>query len=115
MRGRSFGISKAEGVSRSRLRASDLWIPTPGTRLPTEQSSLRDRCAAHQLTLPAGAAFSHLTAARRLGLPLPRPAQVDEIDVTVPRGTRAPRRKGVVSHQRVIGEGDVIVLPTQVF
>ncbi|WP_214466646.1 hypothetical protein [Microbacterium flavescens] len=112
LRGRAFGIHEAEGVSRSRLRASDVWIPARGTRLPTELTSLRDRCAAHQLTLPIGAAFSHLTAARLLRLPLPRFDSADSagtIDVTVPRGTRAPRRTGVVAHQRELEEHDVFV------
>lgn len=84
----AIGIHESEAVTPSRLRSSDLWIPARGVRLPRESRSLADLCAAHALTLPAGSAFSGITAARLVGLPLPRWAQSWRgIDVCVPRGT----------------------------
>jgi very-short-patch-repair endonuclease len=109
VRGRPFRIQDHPDLSRARLRAADLWIPARGTRLDRQSASLRDRCAAHALTLPAAAAFSGLTAAALLRLPLPRWAEDAELlDVTVLRGTRAPRRKGVVAHERALTRDDVV-------
>lgn len=111
LRSRAFGIHESTYVSPSRLRASDLWTPAWGTRLPVDMTALHDRCAAHQLTLPAGAAFSGVTAAVLLGLPLPRwAAAMPDIDVTVPRGARAPRRRSVIAHQRTLMAEDVTTL-----
>lgn len=109
LQGRAFGIHESDVVTPGRLRASDLWIPVRGTRLPREMRTLWDRCAAHQLTLPAGAVFSGFTAASLLPLPLPRWAEaLPTIEVTVPRGTRAPRRSGVTARQRALTDEDVV-------
>lgn len=108
LRGRAFGVRESRFVTLARLRASDLWIPTRGTRLPSEMRELVDRCAAHVLTLPNGAAFSGLTAAQLLDLPLPRWAENDSrIEVTVPRGNRAPRRAGMAAHQRALRDDEL--------
>jgi very-short-patch-repair endonuclease len=58
--------------------------------------------------LPAGAAFSHATAATLLGLPLP-PRFRDElhIHVAVPAPTRAPRIRRVVGHQLTLDAADI--------
>jgi very-short-patch-repair endonuclease len=79
-------------------------------RLPAAARDLRSRCAAHALTLPATAVFSHVTAARALGLPLPLAKENDDaIHVTVPKGVRAPRRRDVIGHQRRLEEDELIL------
>lgn len=109
-RGRPFGIHEHPELTRGRLRSSDLWIPARGTRLERGSTSLRARCAAHALTLPRGTVFSGITAASLLGLPLPFWAEeAGEIDVTVPAGTRAPRRNGVVAHSRALAQDQVVM------
>lgn len=110
IRGRAFGIHESALVTPSRLRSSDLWIPARGTRLARGATTLLDRCAAHALTLPSGAVFSGFTAALLLNLPLPWWArEAEDVDVTVPRGTRAPRRRGMTGHQRDLPADQVVL------
>ena len=108
LRGRAFHVATARGVSQRRLAAADLWSPTRGVRLPATALDLRSRCRAHLLTLPPGAAFSHTTAGELQGLPLPASLAGGPVHVTVPLGTRAPHRKGVIGHQRALGDDEVI-------
>lgn len=89
------------GVSPARLRSGDLALPTYGvrTRAGSEESvAARARCFA--LGLPDDVAFSHLTAARLLGLPTPWPWHSTEL-LDVMRPTARPRleRAGVRSHR----------------
>lgn len=109
LRGQAFRVADHPELSQDRLAASDLWSPARGIRLPARARDLRSRCIAHTLTLPVGSAFSHSTAARLHRLPLPTAPAADEtIHVTVPSGTRAPRRKDLVGHQRALEEADWI-------
>ena len=107
------------GASLGRLRARDLRSEFRGSRsrvkevVPAadrylgELIALRDRCAAYQPVAPAGFAFSHATAAALHGIPLPDAVRLNpELHVTVPVGSRAPRRPGVVGHT-----ADVVVRP----
>ncbi|WP_086461557.1 hypothetical protein [Agreia sp. VKM Ac-1783] len=72
--GRPFSVSDARrrGVTRSRLRASDLYAPFHGARLPSTSRSLRERCMAWQSVAPEDSHVSHSTAALLYGCPLPR-------------------------------------------
>lgn len=99
----AFTVSEARevGISRSRLRALDLSTPWTGVRLP---AALADddlaRLTALLHVLPAGAAFSHVTAARLARLPLP--ARLDRAwpcHVTVPSDHHRIRRTDVVTHR----------------
>ena len=97
--------ARAFGVTRSRLRASDLERPFRGV------SSVRaadddvppavERLVAQFATIMAGHEyFSHQTAAALWGLPLPRwAASSTRLHVSVPRPARAPRARGVLGHQ----------------
>jgi len=112
LRGRAFAVAELRpSLSPRRLAASDLWSPTRGVRLPAWARDLRSRCLAHAVTLPPTAVFSHTTACAALGLPLPLGTERDlPIHVTVPMGTRAPRRRDLVGHQRPLPEEDVVVV-----
>ena len=113
---RAFTVAeaRANGVSPKRLRARDLATPFHGIRLGAGwQDGLppamvfEERCRALAQTLPAEAAFSHETAAALHGLPLPTSMQNSPLNVTVPRGRRAPHRNGVIGHQATLSHGDV--------
>lgn len=89
-----------EGVPSSRTRASDLVIPFRGVRLPAGpvDDELAELRALARL-LPGSAAFTHRTAARLWGLPLPRRLEAMwPGDVTLPAGSHRVRRPGLRCH-----------------
>lgn len=98
--GRPFRTARALklGVTRGRLGARDLAAPFRGVRAPAGADALIDLCRAYAQRMPRGHVFSHTTAARLWGLPLP-----DEIPlplhVSAPAPNRQPRMKGVVGHR----------------
>lgn len=96
--GRPFRASTS-GLSRSRLRASDLAAPHRDVRVSAALADdLLMRCVALSTVLPEGACFSHRTAALLWGLPI-ADSDVDDLHVTVPTPVRAPRIRGVTGHQ----------------
>lgn len=102
-------LAVSDDLAYHRTRAADLWAPTRGVRLPRERTDAESRCHAHTLTLPPEAVFSHTTAAVLWGLPLPSSMR-DDIHITMPLGTRAPRRRATVGHQSVLASSDVRVV-----
>lgn len=89
------------GVSPARLRSGDLAMPTYGVRTGAgREDSVAARAHCFALGLPDDVAFSHVTAARLLGLPTPRPWHPTE-PLDVMRHTARPRleRAGVRSHR----------------
>ncbi|MCL2515631.1 MAG: hypothetical protein FWD85_04900 [Microbacteriaceae bacterium] len=97
--------SDAEGVPRGRLRARDLSDPFRGVRIPIAllENADDDRkftllCDAYQAHLPATWFFSHATAARILGVPLPRRLERLEVHVSMPVPHQRPRGKWVRGH-----------------
>ena len=88
-------------VSTDRLRASDVWAPTSGVRARrSDEITLSSTALAYASVLPTPFAFSHATAARLLGLPLPHPWRGDEpVHVMRPAGTPLIVRAGVTSHR----------------
>jgi len=100
--GRPFRVkdANAKGVGLERMRSRDLWVPYRGLRFrgPADASVL-GRCAAYSEAMAPGQFFSHRTAARILGLPLPWHETPDEsLHVCVYRPDRAPRMAGIVGH-----------------
>ena len=99
--------------ARTRVRDSEM----PGDRFEQAQGALLERCAEYLPVAPSGFAFSHATAARLHGLPLPaRLTASDDLHVCVPPAVRAPRRPGVVGHgaqsvERMIVRGLPVVEP----
>lgn len=103
MRDEPFLVSAAiaAGVSRSRLRGDDLARLFRGVRLPARTADeLTMRCRALQQILPAGAFFSHSTAALHLGIPLPSRLELDSrLHIAVVTPTTTPSIRGVVAHE----------------
>jgi hypothetical protein len=95
------GAALGAGVTENRLRSGDLTRPTYGVRGHVgQQETVVERARAFALGLPPDTVFSHLTAARLLGLPTSRRWRVSE-PLDVMRHTDRPRleRAGVRSHR----------------
>lgn len=90
------------GFTAGQLRRKAFERPFHGVRVIGSagriDGGLIDRCAALRVVLPAGATFSHATAARIWGMPLPA-WLADELHVLVP-DRMAVRRSGVVGWRR---------------
>lgn len=110
--GETFAVATArsEGVTRKRLRSADLDARVHGVRSPAGAlDDLEGRCRAFATRLPPGVFFSHSTAARLLGAPLPwRLERLDAVHVTVEAPDRAPHARGVIGHSRWVVPGDVV-------
>jgi hypothetical protein len=88
------------GVTPSRLRARDLWTPTPGVRTAEIPTTLLERARAFATAAPHEFAFAHSTAARLLGIPLPY-ALEDDPHIHIVTRTDANRiRRGEVQGHR---------------
>jgi very-short-patch-repair endonuclease len=100
--GRAFTVHEARraGLSRRRLRSTDLVRPTRGARLPrVVADDHAERCRAVLALSPPSAAVSHVSALRLLRVDLPaRLAGDARVHVTVLESDVAPQRRGVVTH-----------------
>ncbi len=105
----SVRAARAQGVSESRLRASDLERTFRGARtirseVPTADSfaartaRIRARCREYQSIAAADFVFSHATAAQLYGIVVPeRMARETDLHVSVSGGQ--PRRRGISTHR----------------
>ena len=93
--------ARAAGISAKRLRSRDVEHPFWGICLTAGSiQNLTDRCRAFLPRMPAGAFFSHATAARLYGMPLPAKLEADPlIHVTVVDPARTLRIAGVSGHR----------------
>lgn len=90
----------AQSVPQRVLDSPMLVRPTRGVRLFAVPRTLAERAAALLPALPKDAAFSHVTAAALLGLPLSYAMEQDErLHVSSRLDTRRMRRPGVVAHR----------------
>ncbi|QEO14010.1 hypothetical protein FLP10_05920 [Agromyces intestinalis] len=91
----------AAGASRRRMRATDLHAPYRGVRTVVGMpESFERRCAEYAVIMSPTHAFSHATAARLHGMPLPLRLQQDaRLHVTARGGRRAPRASGIAGHK----------------
>jgi len=115
---RVFTVREARdaGISRSRLRGSDLTMPHRGLRLRAEQpqdeetdTSELERCRRELVTrartysraMPDNQFFTHVAAAAAWRVALPRVllAADRDLDVGVLAPARHPRRTGIAGHQ----------------
>ena len=102
---RAFTVAEARGlgVTQGRLRHRGLSCPAYGVRqagTDPRRTGLAQLAAATKLVLPAGSAFSHLTAARLLGLPVPRRwAPTETLDVMNVSAAAKIRRAGCSGHR----------------
>lgn len=104
------------GVSTGRLRAADLESPFHGIRRPltraesatTDATELGRRrlaqlvadCRSYLTRADPAAIFSHVTAARLYGIPVPWPLETRrELDVAVLAPAHPPRRAGIIGHR----------------
>ncbi|QJU53933.1 hypothetical protein SCB71_12095 [Herbiconiux sp. KACC 21604] len=90
-----------QGLSEKRMRGADLAKPFSGVRTtPEDGFTLLGRCAAYALLMPEGHVFSHSTAARLWGMPLPESLEIEEhLHVAAIDGTTRPRSAGVRGHE----------------
>lgn len=99
LRSGPFAVSTARalGVPTHRLRARDLNAPFHGVREPSGSAQdLLSRCRAYSTHASSHVVFSHATAARLWGLPLPLGLERDpRLHVLHLAGGRAPRGAGV--------------------
>lgn len=92
------GRARAAGLRDGDLRA--LHRPTRAVRMLARPGSLVERATAFAVALPPDAAFSHATAARLLGLPLPAALESEVLlDVMRPTGRSRTRRAGCRGHR----------------
>lgn len=94
--GRPFSTSEAKdfGVSRGRLRSSDLTSPFHAVRAPAVTSA-EDLARAYATRMRPHQAFGSITAARLWGLPVPTRWSKEELLVIArPAGTTRGRAKG---------------------
>jgi very-short-patch-repair endonuclease len=91
----------AAGIPASRVRAKDVSHPFRGVHLfGPAPADLVSRCESFLPLLRRDEAFSHTTAARLLGAPLPRAVERDaRLHVTRLGGTDRVRRPGVTGHR----------------
>ena len=102
MRTRPFTVAELRdaGLPRSRLRHPALHLPTRSVRSTEPVVTVVERATAFARALPDDCAFSHGTAARLLGIPLPRrfeePSRLD----VMRHSRRTPvRRRGCAGHR----------------
>lgn len=100
LRGQTFHVQTgaSRGVTEKRMRGRDLEHPFHGVRSDAPLETLRDRCAALSRALSPQHLFSHQTAARLWGMPLP--AEPSELHVTSVGCRGKVRRPGVVGWER---------------
>lgn len=95
--------ARTAGLPSGRLRRTDLVHPTRGVHARSVPVDLVERAAAFAVGLPAERAFSHLTAAALLGLPLPagleRIAREGPLHVMSPTADGQARRAGCTGHR----------------
>ncbi|MDJ0348089.1 DUF559 domain-containing protein [Cryobacterium sp. PH29-G1] len=102
---RAFTVAEAQaaGLSAKRMRSGDIEHPFWGICLAARgNQDVTDRCRTFLPRMPAGAFFSHTTAAVLHGMPLPGTLETDpRIHVTVVGSDRALRGAGVIGHSSV--------------
>ncbi len=109
--GRGFSVEtgRAAGLGRNRLNGPDLSAPFWGIRVATPLVTAQDFATAYATRMPAGAFFSHQTAASILGIPLPFHASTPlPLHVSSVAALRGPTGEGTVGHHLQIDPIDVI-------
>lgn len=98
-----FSVAEAiiAGISPKQLRRDGLDRPFRGIRsMGHDLTRLEVLCLAYSVHMLSTHVFSHATAARLMGLPLPLPLeQAPELHVSAAAPGRAPQVNGVVGHQ----------------
>lgn len=109
------GPARAAGVPQRWLDSAELFRPTRGVRSLVVPQTLVDRAAGLMPVLPPDTAFSHVTGALLLGLPLSYAiGEDDRVHVTGPLDTRRMRKPGVVAHRALHPRAHTVVGGLQV-
>ncbi|TFD29664.1 hypothetical protein [Cryobacterium cryoconiti] len=97
------------GLSRDRMRATDLARPFWGIRVVASGAlTTLERCNAILRRMPPGAFFSHHTAALIIGIPVPLPlSERDEVHIGVAAPDRSLRSNGIVGHSLRLDRTDL--------
>ncbi|TFD74520.1 hypothetical protein E3T54_13975 [Cryobacterium sp. Sr8] len=102
LRGRAFLTTDVppETLGRGRLLAPDVQRPSRGVRaIDLDFTAVHGRCEGYLPRMPAGQAFSHITAAQLYLIPLPPSLAYDQtLHVAVNERGQPPRVVGVVGH-----------------
>lgn len=102
LQGRIFRVADASalGVNAERLRRSDLSTPVHGVRASVGDDGFDQLVEALALVMRPDQFFSHTTAARLWGAPLPRSVRADRtVHVSTRDGGPRMRRPGVRAHR----------------
>jgi len=93
--------ARAFGISASRLRASDLRAPIRGIREPRVlNDSFETRISRYAAHMADDEHFSHVTAAKLYGIPLPRHLEnLPSIHISVHEPAFPPRVRGIIGHR----------------
>ena len=90
----------ARGVPLKRLRAQDLWTPTRGVRTVELPTTIVEQARAFAAAAPTEFAFSHVTAAQLLGIPLPYAVEAEcLVHIVTPTSANRIRRAEVQGHR----------------
>jgi hypothetical protein len=103
------------GLSRGRMRGADLARPFTGVRAPASIApGISDLALAYSTRMPARAFFSHVTAARLWGIPLPlhHERAALALDVSVPSRSAVLGGSGVTGHHISIDPDEIVRLGT---
>lgn len=99
----STAAAREAGVTPARLRRGDLVHPTRGVHARAVPVGLVDRAAAFAVGLPSDRAYSHVTAAALLGIPLPSRLEALALEgplhVIAPTADGQARRRGCLGHR----------------
>ena len=112
LRARPFTVAegRAAGLRGADLRRNRIHAPTRAVRTAAAPSTLRARAEAFAVAMPCDTAFSHVTAALLLGLPLSAAVEEQELlDVMRPTGVAQVRRRGCHGH-RGLERREVVVV-----
>ncbi|MET4099391.1 hypothetical protein ABIB37_001628 [Agrococcus sp. UYP10] len=111
--------ARAKGMRDRQLRARNFVIPTRGVRALRELVDAKTLLAALALVARDDHFFSHTTAARIHGMPLPLVLVGDGIHVAAPTAGSRMRRPGMIAHRlradTVIVDGLRVEAPADVF
>lgn len=97
------------GVTSAQLRNPELHAPFRGVRVTGELRHVHEFAESYRSLLPMDGAFSHSTAARLHGMPLPWRESGLPVHVTIPRPGRARQGRGVIGHSRQLSAHEIII------
>jgi hypothetical protein len=104
--------AQSQGVSRGRLRSRSLQRPFHGIRSTSlDLDRVEHKCRALAANMRQNHAFSHVTAAVLMGVPLPRFVEAEaSIHVTALAPARAPEGRGIIGHRMSMVPADLTTL-----